>query len=173
MFDFFQDLLVHHAGLLALLPDFLLFGMDHSSLGEVITEYQRAFLNPFLFQGLIPWESFKKNPEEGVCSSEVQGYNLAVCPALPSQDPELMVAEAKDNFDLHIANKSFLVCKYEVQRFLSIRVSVKDKLDIKHAVVLCVHLLILLTICDCLRKTKESVLKYLVYIHFLNYQCKL
>ncbi|KAK4832990.1 hypothetical protein QYF61_027014 [Mycteria americana] len=79
-------------------------------LEEVITEYHWAFLGPSLFKGLIPWDSFKKIPEEGECSSEVQGYDLAVCPALASQDPELVVAEAKDGFDLHITNESFLVC---------------------------------------------------------------
>lgn len=52
--------------------------------------------------------------------------------------------------------------------------SVKGKLAIKHAVVLCVHPLVLLKIyCDYLRETKEAVLKYLIYTHFLNYQCKL
>lgn len=57
----------------------------------------------------MPQDSFKKIPEEGVYFSEVQDYDLAVCPALPSQDPELMAAEAKDDFDHQITNESFLV----------------------------------------------------------------
>lgn len=80
----------------------------------VVLEYQWAFLGSSLFQGFIPWDSFKKIPEKRLCFSEVQGYGLAVCPALPSQDPELTVADAKDNFDLRITKKSLLVCKYEV-----------------------------------------------------------
>lgn len=80
----------------------------------MILEYQWDFLGSFLCQGFIPWDSFKKIPEKGLCFSEIQGYDLAVCPALPSQDPELTVADAEDNFDLRITNKSLLVCKYDV-----------------------------------------------------------
>lgn len=100
------------------------------SLEEVILEYQWFFLGLILFQDLIPWDSFKKNPEEGISSSEVHGYAPVVCPALPSQDPELTAAEAKDSLDFHDVNK-FLVCKYQVQRFASIRTSGKGKMGIK------------------------------------------
>ena len=109
-----------------------------------------------LSQALLSSRAFKKIPENGVCSSKVQAYDLAVYPALSSQDLEHLVAEARNNSNLHITSESFLLCKYEVQRFVSIRLSVKDKLDIKYTV-LCVDLLILLKIyCDYLRGHRKQ-----------------
>lgn len=52
-----------------------------------------------------------------------------------------MDSVGKENYDLPIFNESFLILKYEVQKFVNIRISVKDELDLKHVVILTVHLL--------------------------------
>ncbi|KAJ7413875.1 hypothetical protein BTVI_42154 [Pitangus sulphuratus] len=84
------------------------------SLEEVILEYQQTLLDSSSLQGLFPWDSSKRIPEEvKVNSPKVHGCNLTCCPvsSLPNTElHNLMVTAAKTVPNLHISNKAFLVC---------------------------------------------------------------